>query len=357
MKRKLKFSIPAILLTVMLSGCYPTGEKKPADLGTETYVGKVSEKAGSVEFDYEIQPDLPAQAPRIKLKLKELDHEKVISVLLKDKNVKTTKVEGIYETDDNCRLGVGAGFSFYNFGVADSTKNFGNIASGYKKICYASDEQLKSFPSDEAVERVNKILDEIGIENYGEPYIIPITPEMGNAELEKNGLAFAETEEERLNYTLWEEDDGIYVLKYMFNCNGIDITPKGLKTLKGSHSTTGADITAYVTKDCIFYLDVPFYYDITVLDTTVDLKFGAGYASNQLIDRYTKITPRHQTFFTDCNLVYAPYEYVEKGEYIFTPVWRFSGYEVRELPEKQISSLKDCAEHYDAETGLRYGSN
>jgi len=362
-------------MAILLTGCYPTGEKElPSDKQeissdaqedpsggdhtVEPFDGKVSEKIGNVEFNYEISPDFPTQAAKIKLKPKQLNEELVKNVLLRDKTI-TSESEGRYETSDGCVLLSGFDIIFADSGIGDSRKNFGNIASVYDDFCRSSSEQLKSFPSMDAVERVNKVLDEIGVENYGEPCIIPISPEEGNAYLEEHG-GFTKIKDpndvsDENNYTFWTEDDGIYILKYQFKFNGIDISHGNLKTLETARTIIGADITAYVTKDDIFYLEINSLYDIASLnEETVDLKFDAAYASNALIEHYSQLTAvRYPTFFTECKLEYIPVERTDDNEVIFAPAWCFMGYWLKgvnnDMPE-------DFAEYYYSETGIRYGS-
>lgn len=352
----------ALLLSVVLtlSGCYPTGEPSiPSDIQNmpaQNFVGKVSEKAGDAEFNYEISTDLPTQMPKIKLKPKQIDEELVKKVLLRDKtiNPEADRPDWVIETTDGSVLCIGGDWiSFADGRVDDNRSNFATIANTYNRFSLSSSEQLTSFSSREAVERVNKILDELGIENYGEPYIIPISHEVGNADLKKYGVHTTNRDQSRDDYDLWTEDDGIYILKYRLDLNGTDICSGNLKTPDSIKTIQGADITAYVTKDLVFYLEVGSWYDVVSLnEEPADLKFSAGYASDSLITLYSKIsTLKYPTSFTDCKMEYVPAEYTDNGEIIFTPAWCFRGYQLR---GPNYDSFYDCAEYYYAETGIRY---
>lgn len=362
MKKYLTFAALILSAVLALSGCYPTGEPSlPSDIQNtaseiQNFVGKVSEKFGDAEFNYEISPDLPTQMPKIKLKSKQLDDELVKNVMLRDKTVNpdADRPDWVIETTDGSLLQFSYGFTYYDGGVDDNRSNFLTIAGTYNEFCLSSSEQLKSFSSQEAIERVNKILDELGIENYGEPCVIPISPETGNAQLKKYGVYTTNKDQSRDDYDLWTEDDGIYILKYRFNINGTDICSGNVKTLETARTIPGADITAYVKKDLIFFLEINSWYDAVSLDEgTVDFKFSAGYASNALIEHYSKIsTIKFPIFFTECKLEYIPLEYTDANEITYTPAWCFMGYENRGFSGDYRSV--DFAEYYYPEMGIRY---
>lgn len=358
---KKHFIAAALILSVViiLSGCYPNAQKTlPNSAGSEAngFVGKVSEKIGNAEFNYEIKADFPAELPKIRLKLKQFDEEKLKSVLLRDKTIdpNADRPDWVYETTDESVLAItGDWITFADGRVDDNRSNFATIANYYNKYCRSNDEELSSFSSEEAISQANKLLDELGVENYGKPCVIAVSPEVGNAYLKEHGVATTNQEQSPDDYDLWNENDGIYVLKYRENINGIDISSGNMSTPNSSRTIQGTDISVYVKKDMIFYLEINSWYDVVSLnEETVDLKFDAGYASNALIEHYGKIPKlKRPVFFTDCNPEYV-LQSSENGELVFTPAWCFSGYQKH--PETDY--FTDCAEYYYAETGIRYGS-
>lgn len=375
-----KIVAAAFLLSAVLtlSGCYPTGEKplpptsdvQGSDQGdpsgdpetTQPFVGTVSKKVGDVEFNYDISADLPTQATKIKLKPKDLDKELVKNVLLSGKTVISEYENYRFETSDGSLLCFWDGGSYIDFSdgkVDDSRNNVITIPNSYDYFCYSNSKQLKSFSSQNAVERVNKLLDEIGVENYGEPCIIPVSAETGNAHLKEDGVFTTNKDQSKDDYDLWTEDDELYILKYRFKFNGTDLCSGKLKTLGTAKSIQGAEITAYVNKDTIFHLEIHSWYDVVSLDEgMVDFKFNAGHASNALIDHYSKLASvKYPTFFTECKLEYVPTEYAENNEIIFMPAWCFIGYQQKGLTaDIPIDIPRDFAEYYYAETGIRAGS-
>ncbi len=327
---------------------------------TQPFAGKISEKFGDVELNYEISPDFPTQLPKIRLKCKDFDEELCKSVFLRDKTIAPPK-EGmadwvIYTTDD-CMLAVGGDrLHFSDENIINKLKHFDIFATIWNKYCCADNTQLKSFSSAEATERVNKLLDELGIENYGEPCVVTVTPEEANAFFEETGsvkVSENDYSDPNKEYIPWGEDDGLYILKYRFNYNGIDLCAANIKTLSTSRLIKGADISVCVTKDSITFFEANTMYDILSLDEgIVDLKYDAKYASDQLVEYYSKITAvQEPTFFTECKLEYIPLD-LDNGEIVFTPAWCFMAYTVN---DEKSYWRNDHAEYYYADTGRHYG--
>lgn len=369
MKHKLKFLALITALTISFTGCYPTGEKPLPSGGSsdaqgsseasQPFAGKVYEKFGNVELNYEISVDFPTQLPKIRLKRKEFNEELCKSVLLRDKTIvpKEGIVDWVYYTSDDCMLVVGGdSLQFSDESIISKLKHFDIFTTIWNKYCRAGSVQLKSFSSAEATERVNKLLDELGIENYGEPDVVTVTPEEANAYLEKTGakkVTEVDYSDPSKEYIPWDTDGGLYILKYRFNYNGIDLCAANLKTLGTSRVIKGADISVCITKDGITSFKVNMLYDVVSLnEETVDLKYDAKYASDQLVEHYSKITAvQSPTYFTECKLEYIPLDQ-DNGEVVFAPAWCFMAHTV---DEEDSDWRSDYAEYYYADTGRSYG--
>ena len=367
MNHKNKFLAFITALTISLAGCYPAAEKplppSSSDGDSEAsqpFSGKISEKFGNVELNYEISPDFPAQLPKIRLRQKDFDEEICKSVLLRDKTIvpKEGIVDWVYYTSDDCMLAVGGdSLKFSDENIINKLKHFDIFTTIWDKYCRAGSVQLKSFSSAEATERVNKLLDELGIENYGEPDVVTVMPEEANAYLEKTGskkVSENDYSDSSKEYIPWGDDDGLYILKYRYNYNGTDLCAANLKTLGTSVTVKGADISVCVTKDSITSVKANMMYDVVSLDDgIVDLKYNAKYASDQLVEHYSKITAvQEPTFFTECKLEYIPLA-TESGEVVFSPAWCFMAYTAGEEEDSEWRS--DHVEYYYADTGRSYG--
>ena len=357
MKLKIKLLTALLISSVFLTGCYPTGEKKnPTNPisdtaqsvdGENTFYadGIVNEQLDNVTFGFEISADFPAQLNKIKLKPKTVDTETVKNAFLHDKTIIEELHDGrdIYKTSDKCKLAIFPdSFTFTDDSATEALKRYDEIAAVHNQICNASGEELKSFSSKEAIEHVNEILDTTGVEDYAEPYVIPISPEMANSFLKAHGGSPDE-------YSLWDDDDGMYILIYPLKFNGINIPTADLKAT--ARMAYGAKITAYVTKDCVFNIKIRTLYELeSANEGTADLTFSAVSATNELINRYSKIIINDQRSFTECRLEYIPLEW-DDGGIIFTPAWCFMGYKA----DEGFPLRWDIAEYYYAETGIRYG--
>lgn len=351
MKRIFELLIALLFLSVILTGCYLTGEKNnsgsehndpPVHGGEHTYIAT---------FDYQISHDFPAQVPKIKVKVKKIDKELVKNALLRDKTIIKEEEFGertnIITSDDQLLNIYSNSFNYFDRGAASDPKDFTAVALHYNNNAYISEGELKNFSRKEAVERVNTLFDEVGINNYGEPYIIPITPEMANYSLETYGSFNFNGE-----YTLWTEDDGEYILIYPLNVNGINTS--SLQEMRISGRTVfNEKIVVYITKDCILDIEMLVLHDIVSEDEGMaELRFDAEYASNELKSRYSKIILDYPTFFTECRLEYIPFEQTDDSGIIYAPAWCFSGYQLQG-PEKDVPF--NYFEYYYAETGIRWG--
>lgn len=382
MKHKLKLLTLMLTSSVFLAGCFPTGEKNippkttsnssqtennsnGGDISTVFFPdGIVNIQSDNLSIGFTIPTDAPDSVQKISLKPKELDVETVKNVVLKDKTITDAAEQYpgsktiIYKTSDNCRLvAYPDAYTYVDSGVGDNSKNYGNIAQHFDKFYYSSDEELSSFSRQDAIDRVNKILDETGIENYAEPYVIPITAKEANDYLEENGSFSkngADGEKVEDSFTLWEQDEGIYVLKYPFKYNGIELCTGNLKAAGASAVTVGAQITAYVTKDKIFYITISAAYDVVSENAgTVGIDFNADFAANEFVNYYSKQVLTTPKYFTECKLEYVPLENGENSEIIFTPAWCFMGHIISGTENDIVT---DCAEYYYADTGIRMGS-
>lgn len=376
MKHKLKFIAIITALTISLTGCFPTVEKpltsapsesvsdasgtSSSSQATERFSGKVYEKLGDVELNYDISADFPTQLPLIQLRQKVFDKEQVKSVLLRGKTIvpREDYADYVFYTDDDLELTVWDDeIRFEDCSTMSQLKHLGFLCLVYGTFYRAGDAQLSSFPSSEATARGNKLLDELGIENYGSPSIITISPEMANEIMDKITKGNKVTEDSYTDpdaeYIPWTEDDGLYILRYKLNFNGVDLCSSEIKTTGTSRSVKGTTVTMGVIKDRVVFFRARAVYDVVSLDAgNVDFKYDAKYVSDELIDHYSRITAVSSPIcFYKCKLEYIPLKN-ENGDVIFTPAWCFMAYEISEEGEPLMG---DKAEFFYADTGRGYG--
>lgn len=362
MKHKLKLIALITALTVSLSGCFPTGENQLPSNGSETaqpFSGRISEKYGDVELDYEIPADLPTKLPKIKLKPTDFteDEDRIVSVLFDGKTqVKNENyVDWVHCASDNSFLAVsGDEISFDNGGINNEFKHYHYFSTIYKDLWRENGEQLNSFSSSEAVERGNKLLDDLGIENYSAPHIIAVTPKVANEEMAKfceKQVTEDSCSDPDNEYIPWDEDDGLYILRYKQNFNGVDVFDCWTNPISSSRAVSKAPgIIIGVTKEDIVYCQARRSYDVVSLDDgSVNLIYDAKYASDKLAERYSKIVEvSAPTVFYKCKPEYLFYKSEADGSAVFVPAWCFTG---RKGDKEDPSIGFDCAAYYYCDTG------
>ncbi len=380
MKKCFRFIGVAMLPLIFLSGCYPTGEQSAIDstlldnsseIASEVNVISsdavdnvsnrfVNKYLENVEFRYEL-PAVPNSVPKIKLKIKEWNIEDVKTLFLSDKQISETEEnsggkEYVFGTSDNCSLTVSAGsISFIDSEEGNNSFEYRSAASFYDEVCYASETELTDFPSNDAIKSVDILLGKLGVTNYGEPTVIPITPQMAN-EYYNNYGGSAKKDGSETVFSEWTEKNGVYVLKYPLVYNGYNISMSRFRVSNSDIKSGGTYITAYVSKDKVFYFKAKDIYDAVCENMgEAQIKYDADNLSNALIDFYSKQVSLQAKTFDKCCLEYIPYERNDwdSRETVFVPALAFCGYSSENL-ESGLAVMSDNAEYFYADTGARY---
>ncbi len=153
-----------------------TGVSSGDDLGSNSTIpfpdGIVNKKLDNVTFDFKINSDDPTELPKIKLKEKQIDAEILKNTLLSGKTITDKNERNLmrggkqttYKTSDKCVLLVSPGnFSFSDGSIGDTSKNFGTVANYYDKYCNSNNEELAAFYRADVIQRVKKIIGEVGV--------------------------------------------------------------------------------------------------------------------------------------------------------------------------------------------------
>lgn len=247
--RKIPAFISILLAAAMLSGCYPDGavsqvlQEQSTD---EPFDPHVQARYGEVTLDYIIPDEYPTEVPKITITKKDSwDREKLVPFFLGDQPYELSTppkcaVEYHYFVRGNTRrhnktLSLDKGYLKYINGEHYYNEYMqGSIGSTYIPLRhYASDEQL-SFPSDDAIERTNLYLEALGITNYSEPLVIPISKERADRVYEDTGggLNYATLPDEGGEIAPgvpWTEEQEFYVLIYQLEYNGIKVNDGSIR--------------------------------------------------------------------------------------------------------------------------------
>lgn len=365
MRTKQVKTAAAVLLSVtLLSGCYPTGEQDPrSDIVNEEITASNTENTSSgqsigdtsdensprqnISYDLTLPPNTPSTVSQIRLQVRKWKENEIESLFLDGKTVVDQYTYEpdffpddlcyVYRTSDDWQVICAPGqFTADNLAVKDGNFHYAAVYPSFTKVCLASDEELSAFSRDDAVKRVNAILDKLDIP-YGDPYIIPVKADVANE--------FLKADEERyddFSYTPWGEENEIYILIYPLIYEGIELTMAEMKILGANDYGMGASIEAVVSKNDILSIRGKTIFQAEYeTEEQIPVKYDAEYSLNKIKEFYAPQIISEETRFNNCKLVYVPIR-KESEEYLsFAPAWEFDGesdsqYSLTKMPISQF---------------------
>ena len=349
MRTKQVKTAAAVLLSVtLLSGCYPTGDQDPrSDIVNEEITASNTENSSSgqsigdtsdensprhnISYDLTLPQNTPSTVSQIRLQVRKWKENEIESLFLDGKTVVDQYTYEpdffpddlcyVYRTSDDWQVIRAPGqFTADNLAVKDGNFHYAAVYPSFTKVCLANDEELSAFSRDDAVKRVNAILEKLDIP-YGEPYIIPVKADIANE--------FLRADEERyddFSYTPWREENEIYILIYPLIYEGIELTMAEMKILGANDYGSGASIEAVVSKKEIISIRGRTIYRAEYeTEEQIPVKYDAEYSLNKIKEFYAPQIISEETRFNNCKLVYVPIKR-ESEEYLsFAPAWEFDG--------------------------------
>ncbi len=348
MKRYFASMLVLIAVVFALSGCFPTGEKKPA----ETDVGYKS--GDKFECSWEnltaefIIPDKLPEATRIRITPKAINKEEVIKLFFGDRaytEAPAHYLPGIYGTNDgvfylNLRDGK---IGFSDNRVCGSSFFENDYPVDYSSLVLycvpreweynaPSDIEIPDFPRETALNSAEELMAKLGIENIGEPEVYPLTVEKIIQILEEThngiGIENVSTEHE------------CYVLRYSQVYDGFELS-----------DLFAEKITIVVTRDGIVYFNAekPFEGDFEVLSRE-PVKYDLNYALSEFKRFHDSAYCSEETVIDGCKAVYYPESTDESGVVEFIPMWAFEGRSRK--PEEGFISRDRCVDMISSGNGL-----
>lgn len=344
------YSVAAILLAGMLSGCYPTGNQDPrSDIVNEEITASNTENTASgqivgdtsienppqqnISYDLTLPQNPPSTVPQIRLQVRKWEENEIESFFLDGKTVVEQytyepdffpdDLRYVYKTSDDWQIIRAPGqFTADNFGAMGNGFQYGAVYPSLTSVCFANDEELSAFSRDSAVKRVNEILDKLNIP-YGVPYIIPVKADTANEYLES---CVERQIHDGFSYTPWTEENEIYVLIYPLVYEGIELAMAEMKIPSANDFGSGGSIEAVVSKDDIISIrGHTIFQSEYENEKQVDIKFDANFGLNKIKDFYSSQIISKETEFFNCKLVYAPVKKESEEIQTFAPVWEFDG--------------------------------
>lgn len=381
--RKILAFISILLAAAMMSGCYPDGTVSQISLeqsNDEPFDHHVQAQYGEITLDYMIPDEYPTEVPKITItKKNSWDREKIVSFILGDQPYKLS-TEPIGDPDPhtfiytvagptssrNTNLYIDKGYLSYMNGYRYYNEYMqGSVGGTYIRMRqYASNEQL-SFLSKDAIARANEYLELLGITNYGDPLVIPISKERADRlyEYTGGGYNYATLPEEGGQFdpaVPWTEEQEFYGLIYQLEYNGLKVNDGAIRfNGMGGTAAEGMNVTAFVDRNEVFYLDAS---DIGEPEPEASgvapINCSPKQASDALQEFLEKRVNSTKQVIYKCCLEYVPFERVDvndrtSNKVIYVPAWVFYGYE----ETGRLDRSPQCSYLFYAETGVRYGSS
>ncbi len=344
------FTATLVLITVVfaLSGCFPTGEKKPAETDVGYKSGEKFECSWeNLTAEFTIPDDLP-QATRIRITPKAINKEEVIKLFFGDRaytEAPAPYLPGIYGTNDGVfYLSLRDGeIGFHDNRVCGSSFFKNDYPVDYMSLVLycvpreweynaPSDIEIQDFPRETALNSAEELLTKLGIENIGEPEVYPLTVEKITKIYEEHNAG--------IDIENVSSEHECYVLCYSQVYDGFEIS-----------DLFAEKITIVVTRDGIvkFNAEKPFESDFEVLSRE-PVKYDLNYALNEFKRFHDSAYCSEETVIDGCKPVYYPVNPKGSGALEFIPMWTFEG-RSRDPVEGYISRDR-CVDTIGSDNGL-----
>ena len=375
---KNKFPIIILMLTVMLTGCYPSGgseqpDKPAANNSTAADSpdsGEVSEPAEftmpndlkNVKFSFELGDSYPTEAPVIKTKLRGFDVEEMKAMFIDGKTVirETSNDDlNVFHTSDGESLVVDKGRVDYRVDHLFDDEEKHNIydiqstAANNLRFFYIDyqylDSELEGFPRSEALERAEELVKKLDIKFLGEPNIYAFTSE---DIINVFGKTSFDIEGNELNNNLPKEDE-FYLVRYFTEYSGIRIAEEKARVFEDV-STADPQVDIILTKDSLVRFSCDDVFDnIEAVDTT-QIKYSAEDIMANIYDHYRikdSVMPV-QLEYDSLDILYVTYEGdYGAGEYTLKPMWHLLGTMYNESRHSDTDKFADPVTGYVYDTG------
>lgn len=337
MKKRLAAAIMTISAAIMISGCFPTGEKKPniSEVISESEIFEYNKDNFTASFNIpRYQNTLPT---KIKLKEKKFDTDEMIDLFYSCKTILQDKTwNGNYYADDDSLLCVDSNSILFCDGKTAPIKKFQIDAPlNYQAVLTVADEcyreifdigtELEGFSSQSAESRANELISTLGITNLGEPEVFAFSVNTLE-KLKENDLAFAFNEEFPIT-----KDNEVYILRYSRLVDEIELADvklsiKNTTNEKGSSSVSSPKVTVGISKDEIFYFNAEEVYEPECeIINSEPAKYGLNYAVSELTSYLDKAFFTSKTTITKAKPVYIPVERNSPEYTEFSLAWCFEG--------------------------------
>lgn len=350
--KKTKPILLSILLSLLLSGCYPLQKRVSPQEDTNVVSNSTSNIVGITESfipDVVTSEAVGETVPSITLSPLKWDNQKIKDYFLKGKTItKASEYDSdylpnekryVYDTEDDIRLILEPGRITFDNKALLSEYSYGYIQTFLdNSYCDDLNGELISFSKASATDTVTRVLNDIGINNFGEPEIYAVTAADAK-EICKNIDDIVD----------WTSDDEVYIMKFPLVYGNVSVIQNGVRILGTDKAYDGAFIDAIVSKAGLISLRLfGIASEEFQTNENVTIKISADAALQELQSFYSKIADPSPPKIIGCHLIYFPSD--KNGcDCTFVPYWQLDCTVTGDIVGKAKHT-----EYINAQSGQRY---
>lgn len=393
MKKVLSSVVIIASLTILLTGCYPTGRAPIGNSDIGNSVIDNSEQSADSQSSPPIQisdkfildlntpENIPDEYPAIKLTLKTWDKEEIERLFLSDKGIENEEEYDekffpgekffYWKTTDDIVISISPGsFLYDDYSELDGKYKYGSVY-GFTKDdcnliddCYAMNGELAAFSSADADKRAREMINKLGITNLGEARVISVRADFANMVLSYVKDS-ADKYGDEFEAAPWTENEEIYILRYpqVFENTALAMfgTTYEYTDANSGFAVKDPGVIAVVSKDKIISLNIltAFSEEHEIVEK-ISVNCNTDKAFDIFKEYLSNLVPMSTTKYYSCKPVYIPYRGTSDNMSLdFKPAWEFAGYSSDEFDD-DLPELRDYLyrsqkyEYIWADTGHRY---
>lgn len=345
---------------IYLTGCFPSGnlhESYVEEQADNDSTSEIKFENETLKAELELPTEYPSSLPVIHTCAEALNIDDVAEIAFgdNDDNISKEYIENrsryIYETNNVNVFVDPTQTCVYNVGAEEKYSIMTTVESFYDTYIFGqffNNNEIEGFSREEAIQKVNDVLNKLGVNNLCEPEIYTVTGAEANA-----GLSDFTGSEGDQHFSLLDDDEAFYILEYRYQYEGISLSEVlapsvGIKTNFGN-----PNISVILSEDELLSLEIEGYFSADYSkDENVSIVVTPKEALQRTIEYLDTTAVSNDTTIYNCELVYIVSE--SKGyDRTLVPAWRF---DISELhgADLETGELAKNTIFINVETGAPY---